>query len=220
MRSHRYTSCALQLTGTSPLPMPLADTAAPPPPETLPVFVVSGLPRSGTSLMMRMLELGGLPVLTDGERAADVDNPRGYYELERVKRLKADSSWVQGAEGHVVKVISQLLPDLPPSHRYKVVFMRRHLDEVLASQKKMLAHRGEDNPSQDQEMKELFIQHLDETERWLRQAPHVEVLYLNYTRVMTEPLAQSLRLARFLDVPVSAEKMASAVEPSLYRNRV
>lgn len=184
------------------------------------IFVVSGLPRSGTSLMMRMLELGGLPVLTDGERTADEDNPRGYYELERVKKTKADASWLRGAGGHVVKVISQLLPDLPAEGRYKVVFMRRHLDEVLASQKKMLEHRGEDERTDDQEMKELFITHLDETERWLRQAEHMQVLYVNYGRLMSSPFEQAKRLATFLGVPVDVERMATAVEPQLYRNRV
>ncbi len=184
------------------------------------VFVVSGLPRSGTSLMMRMLELGGLPVLTDGERTADEDNPRGYYELELVKKTKADPGWMRGAAGHVVKVISQLLPDLPPDHSYKVVFMRRHLDEVLASQKKMLQHRGEAERTEDQAMKEMFIAHLDETERWLRQASNMQVLYINYGRVMASPVEQAKRLANFLGVPVDVERMASAVEQQLYRNRV
>lgn len=183
------------------------------------VFVVSGLPRSGTSLMMRMMELGGLPVLTDGERAADVDNPRGYYELELVKRTKADPAWLEGAAGHVVKVISQLLPDLPPEGVYKVVFMRRHLDEVLASQKKMLTRRGQDGGTDDQAMKELFIAHLDETERWLRQAPNMQVLYMNYGRVISQPLEQAKRLAAFLGVAVDVERMATAVEQELYRNR-
>jgi len=186
---------------------------------TEPVVVVSGLPRSGTSLMMRMLTAGGLKALTDGERVADDDNPRGYFELECVKQTASDSSWLDEAPGKVVKVISQLLPDLPTNHRYKVVFMRRNLDEVLASQKKMLTHREEENQSSDQDIKELFVDHLGEIETWLRAAAHVDVLFVNYGRVVADPEAQAARIRRFLELPLEALAMISAVEPALYRNR-
>jgi len=106
-----------------------------------PIYVVSGLPRSGTSLMMRMLDAGGVPAVTDRIRTADDDNPRGYFELEAVKRTKQDPSWLDDAPGKAVKVISQLLCELPPDRAYKVIVMRRKLGEVSAAQKTMLEGR-------------------------------------------------------------------------------
>ena len=103
-----------------------------------PVVVVSGLPRSGTSMIMQLLESGGVPILTDGQREADEDNPRGYYELDVVKHLKTEKQWVASAGGMAVKVIAQLLVHLPPQFKYKIVFVQRELDEILASQEKML----------------------------------------------------------------------------------
>ncbi|HNY87520.1 MAG TPA: hypothetical protein PKN23_13545, partial [Candidatus Hydrogenedentes bacterium] len=110
-----------------------------PPPE---IVVVSGLPRSGTSMMMRMLAAGGMPLFTDGVRAADSDNPLGYFEHEAVKRLREDASWVPGAAGKAVKVVSALLPALPEGFQYRVILMRRPLEEVLASQRRMFGRRG------------------------------------------------------------------------------
>lgn len=169
--------------------------------------------------MMRMLAAGGLMALTDGERGADDDNPGGYFELERVKQTRQDPSWLAGAEGHVVKVISQLLPDLPTDRRFKVVFMRRHLDEVLASQKKMLGHRQAQSLTSDQQMKELFVAHLAEIEAWLEASPHIEVCFVNYGRVLVEPQAIVRRISAFLAVPLDHEAMVGVVDPALYRNR-
>src|SRR5262245_12295550 len=106
------------------------------------ITIVSGLPRSGTSMMMSMLEAGGLGALTDGIRAADEDNPKGYYEFERVKKIKQDTAWLADAKGRVVKMISQLLLDLPAAYQYRIIFMRRNIDEILASQKQMMVRRG------------------------------------------------------------------------------
>jgi len=170
--------------------------------------------------MMRMLSAGGLATLTDGERTADDDNPRGYFELERVKQVARDQSWLDGAEGKVVKVISQLLKELPGDRQYRVVFMRRHLDEVLASQKKMLGNRGQENHSEDQAMKELFVAHLDEVERWIRAAPHVQVCYVSYSRTIEDPATQVARINAFVGGHLDERAMTAAVEPTLYRNRV
>lgn len=183
------------------------------------IFVVSGLPRSGTSMLMRMLEAGGLPSFTDGERTADEDNPRGYYELEAVKRTDKNDDWLDGAGGRAVKVISQLLGDLPTSRKYKVVFIRRNLDEILASQKKMLARRGEQNDSSDDEMKEMFVVHVDEIEAWLQNAEHMDVLYVSYNRIMSHPAPQAARINRFFGGFLDEDAMRSVVEPDLYRNR-
>ena len=135
-----------------------------------PVIVVSGLPRSGTSMLMKMLEAGGVQVFTDGIRQADEDNPRGYFELEKVKNLQkqTDRSWLREARGKAVKVISQLLPELPPENTYKVLFINRNLHEVIASQNKMLLRRGEKvDPASDERMRGLFEKHLEKTKSWL-----------------------------------------------------
>ena len=117
------------------------------------IIVVSGLPRSGTSMMMRMLEAGGIEIMTDDQRAADVDHPRGYFELERVKELDkgGDKSWLDGARGKAIKIISFLLRELPPDYHCKVIFMRRGIDEIIASQNKMLERRNERNETNDEE---------------------------------------------------------------------
>src|SRR5512139_2049136 len=108
-----------------------------------PVIIVSGLPRSGTSMLMKMLEAGGVPLVTDGVRTPDEDNPKGYYEVERVKDLanEQDKTWLRQSKGKGLKVISYLLKSLPADVNYKVVFIRREIEEVLASQKKMLDRR-------------------------------------------------------------------------------
>ena len=184
-----------------------------------PVYVVSGLPRSGTSMMMKILEAGGLEPMTDKIRQADGDNPKGYYELEAVKRTKSDPSWLGDADGKVVKVIAQLLADLPSDKKYKVVFMRRNLNEILASQKKMLQNRGEENQSTDHDMKNIFASHVEETEMWMRKSEHLDVLFVSYNRMQSDSEAQINRIAKFVGVDLNKEKMAEVVDPTLYRQR-
>ncbi|MCG8421704.1 MAG: sulfotransferase [Proteobacteria bacterium] len=182
------------------------------------ITVVSGLPRSGTSLMMQMLHTGGLTALTDGLRAADDDNPRGYYELEAVKATERDPAWIERAAGHAVKVISYLLPQLPADREYRVVFMRRHLDEILSSQRRMLEHRGE--PVGDESsMRDRFVRHLEDIETWLRGAVHMRVLFVNYNRLISHPAEQVGRVCDFLDGRVNVEPMVAVIDPALYRQR-
>jgi len=190
------------------------------PPNT--VVVVSGLPRSGTSMMMKMLEAGGLPLLTDNIRTPDEDNPRGYYEFERVKQLpKGDVAWLADAVGRAVKVISALLEHLPPTYQYKIIFMNRNLQEVLASQRKMLARRGEDPESFDaEEMARLFTKHLRQIKRWLATQPHMEVLEVNYNQMLQDPEPYVREVNRFLGGWMDERAMMEVVDPALYRNRV
>src|SRR6516162_10352886 len=108
------------------------------------ITIVSGLPRSGTSMMMRMLEAGGMPILSDNIRRADADNPNGYYEFEPVKHLSQDSSWLRDAYGKAVKMVYRLLYELPLEHKYKVLMINRRIEEVVASQDAMLQHMGKD----------------------------------------------------------------------------
>ena len=135
-----------------------------------PIVVVSGLPRSGTSMAMKMLEAAGLSMVVDGLREADEDNPKGYFELERVKDLanETDWSWLDSARGKAIKIISYLLKELPDTHNYKVIFMRRDLNEVLASQAKMLDRRGESNETDNERMIDLYESDLQG--RWLELA--------------------------------------------------
>lgn len=167
-------------------------------------------------MMMQMLAAGGLPALTDEERAPDVDNPRGYLELEAVKRTNDDASWLTDARGRAVKVISALLPTLPPTARYDVVYMRRSLDAVLVSQRKMLERRGEPIPGDD-ELREQLIAHQATTEQVL-EAEHFRSLFVAYERAIVDPRAVAGRVAAFLDRDLDERAMAAAIDPSLQRS--
>lgn len=181
--------------------------------------IVSGLPRSGTSLMMRMLDVGGLPVLVDNVREADVDNPRGYYEYEPVKQTKADPSWVAPAVGKVVKMVYLLLLDLPPGPEYRVVFMRRNIDEVLASQKAMLDRLGKSSPLDDARMAALFRDQLAKFDAWIADRPNFRRLDVSYNQLVTDPAPLAAEVDRFLGGGLDVEAMSRVIDPSLYRNR-
>ena len=184
------------------------------------VTVVSGLPRSGTSMAMRMLEAGGMPPLTDRERGADEDNPLGYYEFEPVKTLREDSSWVAGARGRAVKIIYKLVYDLPADVNYRIVFMQRDLMEVLRSQETMLERAGaSQGPVGQALMLELFQGEVIEFQRWAKTQRNIEILYLNYSDVVQDPASSARQIAEFLGNGLDAGAMAQAVERRLYRNR-
>ncbi|HEB76324.1 MAG TPA: sulfotransferase family protein [Nitrospirae bacterium] len=183
------------------------------------VIVVTGLPRSGTSMMMKMLQAGGVEIVTDNVRKADEDNPEGYYEFEKVKRIGEDASWLDEARGKAVKMASMLLYDLPRDRSYKLVFMRRKMDEILASQRKMLERKGTGDEFDDGEMRGLFSRHLAEVESWISRQENMEVLYVDYNEMLLDPLENIRRLKRFLGDDLDEERMAGVVDPSLYRNR-
>jgi len=184
------------------------------------IIIVSGLPRSGTSMMMQMIEAGGMQVLVDNVRRADEDNPRGYYEFEPVKKTKEDPSWLAGAAGKAVKMVYRLLYDLPRDRQYRVVFMQRDLAEVVASQELMLARQagGGDGLAPAQAV-ELFRSQLRRFELWAARQPHLAVLTVNYADAIADPLREAGRVAAFLGGGLDAAAMAAAVAPSLYRNR-
>jgi len=184
------------------------------------VIVVSGLPRSGTSMMMKMLAEGGLPIITDQIRNADEDNPNGYFEFEPVKQLTDGKfSWLANANGKVVKIISALLEYLPREHHYKVIFMERAIQEILASQQKMLSRRNEKSAISDAEMQTQFEQHLAASKYWLARQPNLDVLYVEYNKMIANPDDYCAKIAEFLGVPVDVEKMRSVPNERLYRNR-
>jgi hypothetical protein len=183
------------------------------------VVIVSGLPRSGTSMMMRMLEEGGLGVLVDGVRQADEDNPRGYYEFEPVKEVKTDTSWLGDAEGRAVKMVSMLLYDLPGDRSYRVILMRRDLEEILASQRRMLERTGQEGDMDDAEMRRLFTKHMAEVDGWLGSRGNFRVLPVAYADVITEPRESARRVNEFLGGGLDEERMARVVDSSLYRQK-
>lgn len=170
---------------------------------------------------MKMLEAGGISPLTDAQREADSDNPKGYYEFERVKQLdKGDTAWLSEAQGKAVKVITALLKHLPADRQYRVLMMRRNMAEILASQRKMLENRGEDAGTMDDDkMAELFGKHLQSVEQWLHAQANMAVLDVDYGDVLSDPIPQIDRINSFLDGRLDEVKMAAVIDPELYRNR-
>lgn len=184
------------------------------------ITLVSGLPRSGTSLMMRMLQAGGVAPLTDREREADEDNPRGYYELEAVKKTRKDRKWLDDAKGRAVKVIHALLYDLPLDRRYDIVVMRRNMDEVVASQRKMIERRKTKGAQlSDEQIRRAFERQMVQVTAYLKNKPNFRVLYVDYNQMMETPEREIARLRDFLDLDASVEELASVIEQDLYRNR-
>jgi len=189
-------------------------------PSPLPVTVVSGLPRSGTSLAMQMIHAGGIPALTDGQRTSDDSNPRGYFELERVKQLKQDKSWLDDAAGKVVKVIHLLLAELPDDRPYRVVFMQRDLREVVQSQSTMLARSGRTGGQLPPErLIAIYEQQLKTVEQWLAARPNFSVLRVPYAQLVSDPAGVVPTVNAFLGGTLDEARMRAAVDPGLHRNK-
>ena len=189
--------------------------------EPCDITIVSGLPRSGTSMMMQMLVAGGLPALTDGERAADDDNPRGYYEYEPAKRLMSDRTWLPEADGKVVKIVAQLLPYLPPRpHRYNIVFMQRDLGQVYASQQVMLDNL--DRPGSklpEDKLKQAYAKQIETLKQMLGAHGSITTLWVDHAEVLADPRRMARRIELFLGRDMDLEAMAAVVDPSLHRQR-
>jgi hypothetical protein len=184
------------------------------------VTIVSGLPRSGTSLMMQMLQAGGLPLLTDGQRTPDASNPRGYFEHEAVKQGRNDLSWLEQAGGKAVKVIHLLLPHLPAPRNYRVIFMVRNLEEVIASQRAMLQQQGRPAATlTDAALAGVFEKQLATVRQWLAEQPHFRVHYVNHRDVIAQPEAAAEQINLFLGGNLAVTRMVAAVNPELYRQR-
>ncbi len=186
------------------------------------IVVVSGLPRSGTSMMMKMLDAAGFAIMTDGEREADVDNPKGYFELERVKDLEneTDKSYIAEARGKVLKVISFLIKELPDDNAYRIIFMRRDIDEVIASQNKMIYRLGtEDTSATDAEVKKLYQRHLVQVKNMVDKKPNVAMIDVNHRKAINDPMAVAEQVNEFLGGGLDVQAMAAVVDKKLYRNR-
>lgn len=188
--------------------------------DARPVILVTGAPRSGTSLAMQMLGAGGMPLLRDAARPADADNPRGYFELAAVRRTREDASWLARAAGCAVKVVHALVPSLPPGPAYRVIDLRRPWREVLASQRRMLERSGAPaDPHEDAALARLFDAQREAMERWTLRVAAAPLLCLDYPEVVADPPAAARALAAFAGVPLDVGAMADAVDPRLYRQR-
>lgn len=184
------------------------------------IVIVSGLPRSGTSMMMKMLTEGGLPAVVDSLRQADEDNPNGYFEIEASKALKdGDKKWLYDAQGKVVKVISYLLEFLPDDLSYDIIFMEREIGEILASQQKMLQRRNEKSTHSDAEMEAQFREHLRAVKYWAARKTNMRILFVKYSEMVKDPESLCKSIVDFLEIPLDLQAMQSVPSQSLYRNR-
>lgn len=183
------------------------------------ITIVSGLPRSGTSMMMQMIAAGGIEPVTDHIRKADEDNPKGYYEYEKVKDIKKDTSWLPACRGKIVKMVSMLLLDLPQEQQYKIVFMKRRLNEILMSQRKMLDRMKKEETIDDIETTVNYGRHLIKVQDYLKKQNNVEVLYIWYHDVIENPQKQSAYINTFMGGILNVDEMVKTVDKKLYRNK-
>jgi len=184
------------------------------------ITIVSGLPRSGTSMMMQALQAGGMPVLTDDIRKSDIENPKGYYEFEPVKKTKDDPSWVPQAVGKVVKMVYRLLYDLPKDYEYRVIFMDRNIDEIMVSQRTMLERSGKKGADIDDEKLALLLkEELEKVYKWVKEQDNFSMIKVGYKDMVQDPPSQCALVNEFLGNPLDTDKMASVTDASLYRNR-
>lgn len=184
------------------------------------ITVVSGLPRSGTSMMMQALQAGGMPILTDNVRESDDDNPKGYFEFEPVKKTKDDPSWVPPAIGKAVKMVYRLLYDLPHNYECRVILMSRNMAEVMASQRAMLERSGQQGANiSDEKLVRLFEEDLEKVYQWVNDRENFSMIAVGYKDMVQQPLSQCRRINDFLGGTLAIDKMASTVDVSLYRNR-
>jgi hypothetical protein len=180
------------------------------------IVIVSGLPRSGTSLMMQMLNKGGLDVLTDDNRKSDTSNPKGYFEYDPVMSIHKDNKWLNLAQNKSVKIVAPLLKFLDPKYRYKVIFMNRDLYEVVKSQQKMI---GKDPETLPTGLFESYKKHLNQVEGWKDREPGVELIYLEYNDLLNNTNEAISKVKSFIGMEMDSEAMANCVDKSLYRNK-
>src|SRR5215469_14063376 len=182
------------------------------------ITIVSGLPRSGTSLMMQMLYTGGMTILTDEIRPPDENNPRGYLEWEPVMRLRREPQRISEGEGTLVKVVSPLLTSLPSGHAYRVIFMLRPICEILRSQAEMIRRRSATtSPHNAPRLTQAYQRHLVEVFAWMEHQNNLQVIRVDYAELIQNSAVQAERIRRFVDLNLDVDRMIRAVDPSLHR---
>ena len=184
------------------------------------ITIVSGLPRSGTSLMMQMLEKGGMDILTDHVRKADAHNEKGYYEYEKVKSIRKENAWMKEADGKAVKIITQLLPYISPDYEYTVLYIIRPMEEILRSQKCMREHLPDAGKSVAREvLEQSYSRQVQRVQHWMENHPKIRTLYVYYPELMNHPLEKAEEIRSFLGVGLDTEAMASAVDVGLWHQK-
>lgn len=179
------------------------------------ILVITGLPRSGTSLMMQIIDKSQIPVLSDGKREKDISNPEGYFELEAVKGIVADNSFLDAAPGKAVKIVAPLPIYMNLKHKYRIVFMRREMDEILRSQEKMLS---KDQVSEREKFRTIYDFHLKKTYRFFKEN-EIPFLDVNYNDLVADPENEIKKLISFCGITTDLEDLVQVVRPELYRNR-
>jgi hypothetical protein len=176
------------------------------------IYIVSGLPRSGTSMMMKMLEAGGLPVLVDADNPSTDNHPGGRYEYKLARMMsKGANEWITDAKGKVVKILLHSLYNLPDTFQYKVVFMQRNIYEVIASQTKMGILSGNDY---------IYTNMILQFNHWLKSKTTIEILFVNYNDLMKQSAPIIANVADFIGQDLNTGKMAKVPKKKLYRNRM
>ena len=184
------------------------------------ITIVTGLPRSGTSMMMQMLSAGGMEIITDGIRTADDDNPRGYFELQEATQLHRNSDWISNARGKTVKIVAHLLRHLPSNFNYRIIFMERNINEVLLSQRTMLDRQQKEGAAiTDNRLRKTFSRQLQQIHDWLDRQENIDTLFVNYNRVLEDPGKTAEAVSDFLGRRLSIPDMSCVVDPSLYRQK-
>ena len=184
------------------------------------ITVVSGLPRSGTSLILQMLKKGGMEILTDNVRKADDSNLRGYYEFEKVKSLRTNRRWLADADRKAVKIIAQLLNFLPANYEYAIIFVERDIREILMSQQRMLATMGQKNAANPEILSQTFTKQLDNVKTWIARKNNMKSCHVSYRDLIQAPLAGAKQIGDFLNSDLDIREMASAIDKNLYHQRV
>ena len=182
---------------------------------TKPVIIVSGLPRSGTSLMMQMLQAGGISIIYDNKRPADEHNPYGYYELEKVKRLEQDNSWIEKCTGKALKILYHLLKYLPETTHYKIIFMQRNLKDVVISQDKMLESYSKAVLSDNAKVMTLFEEERKQIISWIENKSNMDVLYIEFSDVLADQKKVVLQLSDFLGSNLELQSMQAVINPAI-----
>ncbi len=183
------------------------------------ILIVSGLPRSGTSLLMKILDSLKIEILSDGIRKSDINNPKGYYEFEKVKKIHKDSSWINSAKGKAIKIVSPLLRFLPSNVNYKIIFVKRNLNEILMSQKKMLENLETEDKISEELMLKSFKDHLKKTEDWINSQKNISAVYINYNELLNNPSEECIKLKKFLNRDINSKHITKVIDKKLYRNR-
>lgn len=196
------------------------------------ITIISGLPRSGTSLMMQIVEAAGLSIFTDGKRLADDSNQRGYYEHDRISGLlqQSDRSWLAATRGQALKIVAPLLSALPLRFKpdqegaqprkapsYRILFMERDIREILASQSAMLQRLGKKPPQGD--LAKAYQQQVTNAACWIQQH-QIPTLGIDYHDLVHGSDDLLRKIAAFLGTPDKLAEMQAVIDPRMHRARI